>query len=144
MDKSSTNKYPTNKSDNIELRQKYNPILSKQVLQDEKEKGEKKREEKEEKKDERDEIEIFRLKPEEGKYYETAEYTRCVGRWPNEKYYTSNNLRYVGKFIKHESSGYGDAASHRGVFLINGNKEIVNYTYEGTTSFREVIKSNQC
>ena len=83
-------------------------------------------------------IEVFRLKPIENKYYETTTYTHKTGQFPNEKYYTINKLRYVGKFIRHESCGYRDNAIHWDIFDNNGNEEIVNYTYEGTTCFIEV------
>lgn len=84
------------------------------------------------------EIEVFRLTPEKDKYYETTTYTHRIGHFPNEKYYTVNKLRYVGKFIRHESCGYRDNAIHWDIFDNNGNEEIVNYTYEGTTCFIEV------
>jgi len=84
------------------------------------------------------ETEIFRLTPATDKYYETATYTRRTGNWPNEKYYTFNPLRYVGKFIKHEQYGFGDGARVYAIFDNNGKMETVQYTYEGTTCFREV------
>lgn len=78
------------------------------------------------------EIEVYRLTPEEGKCYEYAECTRKEGSWPNEQYYTTNSLIYVGKFIRHESKGYRDNAEHWDVFE-NG---IVTYSYSGNTCFR--------
>lgn len=86
------------------------------------------------------EVEVFRLTPQEGKYYQTAEWTRCEGNWPNVKYYSTNKLKYVGKFIRHESMGYRDNASHWDIFDNNGVEEIVNYTYEGTTSFVDITE----
>ena len=85
-----------------------------------------------------EEIEVYRLTPENGKYYETTTYTRKVGRWPNEKYYTTNPLRYVGEFIKHYQRGYGDGAQHWDMYMNNNEEERVDYEYEGTTCFREV------
>lgn len=85
------------------------------------------------------EIEVYRLTPEVGKYYKTAEYTRKTGRYPNEKYFTTNTPKYVGKFVKTEQYGFGDGAKAYSVFNNNGNLETVAYTYEGTTCFREVI-----
>jgi len=86
------------------------------------------------------ETEVYRITPEKGKYYETAIYTRKVGRWPNEKYYTTKPLRYVGEFIKHHQTGYGDGAQHWDIYMNNGKEERVDYEYEGTTCFREVSK----
>jgi len=84
------------------------------------------------------EQEVFRLTLIVGEYYDTSIYTRREGKWPNEKYYTTNELRYVGKFVRHEQIGFGDGAQHKGIFIRYGNIEIVNYTYEGTTCFRQI------
>jgi hypothetical protein len=84
------------------------------------------------------EIEVFRLTPEKDKYYQTTTYTHIIGQFPNQKYYTTNNLRYVGNFIRHESCGYHDNSIHWDIFDNNGIEEIVKYTYEGTTCFIEV------
>ena len=86
------------------------------------------------------EVQVFRLTPQEGKHYQTTLWTRRVGNWPDEKYYSTNELKYVGKFIRHESVGYRDNAQHWDIFDNDGKEEIVNYTYEGTTSFVEIIK----
>jgi len=77
------------------------------------------------------EIEVFRLTPEKDKYYKTTTYTHRSGQFPNHKYYTLNKLRYVGKFIRHESCGYHDNAIHWDIFDNNGIEEIIYYTYEG-------------
>ena len=61
-----------------------------------------------------------------------------VGRWPNELYYSTNPIRYVGRFVKHIRYGYGDGGSCDAYFDNNGKEERVGYTYEGTTCFREV------
>jgi len=84
------------------------------------------------------ETEVYRLTPEEGKYYEYAECTRKAGKYPNERYYTTKPLQYVGKFIKHNSVGYGDNADHWATFE-NG---VVHYSYEGNTCFKEVSQEN--
>lgn len=83
---------------------------------------------------------VFRLTPEIGKCYETVIYTRREGKWPNEKYYTTLPLTYVGEFMYHSSTGYRDNASHQDTFNHNGEKVVVRYTYEGTTCFRECEK----
>jgi hypothetical protein len=87
------------------------------------------------------ETEVFRLrKLVPGKYYETAEYTRKTGSYgmQNEKYYTTNPLRYVGKYVKTERVGWGDGGRGWEIFEKDGQKIEVEYTYEGTTCFREV------
>ena len=80
------------------------------------------------------ECEVFRMTPEKGKYYKTTTYTRKN----NNKYYSTNELRYVGKYIRHASYGFRDSAEHYAIFEKNGIEEIVHYTYEGTTCFIEV------
>ena len=82
------------------------------------------------------ETEVYRLTPEEGECYEYAECTRKEGRYPNERYYTTNSLIYVGHFIRHESRGYRDNAEHWDVFE-NG---IVTYSYSGNTCFRVGVR----
>ena len=86
-----------------------------------------------------EEVEVYRLDPQVGKYYETAEYTRKTGTWGqrNERYYTTNTPRYVGLFIRTERSGYGDSGRVWSIFDDNGKRVQVEYSYEGTTSFRE-------
>jgi hypothetical protein len=82
-------------------------------------------------------MEVFRLTPVLGKKYETAIYTRCEGKWPNQKYY-ADKVEYVGEFIRHDYEGYRDNAIHWDTFLLNNTQIKVFYTYEGTTCFREV------
>lgn len=85
------------------------------------------------------EIEVFRLTPELGKYYETALLTRREGRFPDQKYYTIHTPQYVGKFMIQMRSGYGDGVQVVDIFENEkGEKVNVNYTYEGTTAYREV------
>ena len=85
------------------------------------------------------EIEVFRLTPELNKYYETALLTRKEGRYPDEKYYTTNTPRYVGKFMIQIRTGYGDGVQVVDIFENEkGEKVNVYYTYEGTTAYREV------
>ena len=80
------------------------------------------------------ECEVFRITPEEGKYYKTTTYTNMK----NNKYFSTNELRYVGKYLRHASCGFRDAAEHYAIFDKYGVEEIVKYTYEGTTCFVEV------
>ena len=85
------------------------------------------------------EIEVFRMQPVVNKCYEHAEYTRREGRYPNERYFTNVPPRYVGEFIRQERGGWGDNGWATDYFRdLNGNEVVVNYSYEGRTSFREV------
>ena len=86
------------------------------------------------------EIEVFRISPEPGYYYETTEFTRSQGSFQekNERFYTTNPMRYVGKFVKHLCFGYGDGATHIDIFDDNGKEIQVYYSYDCTTSFRKV------
>ena len=83
-------------------------------------------------------IEVFRLTPEVGKCYSTAEFTEKVGRYPNiELYYTTYPLRYVGRYLRTERYGSGDGMTATSFFDNNGIINMVEYTYEGTTCFVE-------
>ena len=87
------------------------------------------------------EIEVFRItpNPEINKCYEHAEATRVEGRFPNERYFTTNTPRYVGRFIKRVRQGFGDGGRITDYFEDNnGNEQTVDYSYEGKTCFREV------
>ena len=89
--------------------------------------------------DQQEEIEVFRMEPTVGKYYETAEWTRKTGTWRegNERYFTTNVTRYVGKFVRSERMGYNDSCRVWAIFDDNGKRVQIEYNYEGTTSFRE-------
>lgn len=91
------------------------------------------------------ENEVYRLLPQEGRYYKTTTFTREVGKWPNKRYYSTNELKYVGKFIKNISYGYHDDTELWSIFDNNGIEELVKYTDDGTTTFVEtypIIDSN--
>ena len=82
-------------------------------------------------------VEVFRLTPILGKCYSTAEYTIKVGSYPNERYFTTYELRYVGRYLRTERYGSGDGMTATSFFDVNGIINLVEYTYEGTTSFLE-------
>jgi hypothetical protein len=84
------------------------------------------------------EEEIFLISPQLNKAYETAIYTRKTGIHPNQKYYTTNSVVYVGIMIKEVIYNHRDAFCGYVLFSKNGIEEKVEYTYEGTTCFREV------
>jgi hypothetical protein len=85
------------------------------------------------------EIEVFRITPEEGKCYEHIEATRSqyIGAG-NRRYFSTNQPRYVGRFIRHESQGYGDGGHSWDIFKDGGEENRVDYSYEGNTCFIEV------
>lgn len=85
------------------------------------------------------EMEVFRISPEEGKCYEHIEATRSqyVGGNVNRKYFSTNQPKYVGKFIRVEQSGYGDGGQVWAIFNDDGRDNRVEYSYEGTTCFIE-------
>jgi len=70
--------------------------------------------------------------------YEYALYTRREGRYPNEKYYTTNPLQYLGKFTHNEEWGYGDQHGGAHNFNDNGTPHRIVLDYEGKTCFRKV------
>jgi hypothetical protein len=86
------------------------------------------------------EFEVFRITPEVGeKCYEYAESTRTEGIWPKERRFTNVQPLYVGRLIRFETGGYGDNGWRRDYFQDNnGREQVVNYSYEGRTCFREV------
>jgi hypothetical protein len=87
-------------------------------------------------------VEVFRQTPKVGKFYEYAECTEKIGSYSNgnQRYFTTNPLRYVGEYIRHEQCGGGDGADHWAIFDDDNGKEIrIEYSYEGNTCFKEVI-----
>jgi hypothetical protein len=74
----------------------------------------------------------------EGKCYEYAEATRVINRpYVEKRYYTENPLRYVGKFVKHITSGYEVYPKlHAYVFDLYGEEIIVDFS--SRSCFREV------
>ena len=91
------------------------------------------------------EIQVFRLTPKEGQTYYYAECTRKVHNkkdWCDTKYYTTNNLAYVGVFVSHNSVGCRDNAHHWDIFDRNGTKVIVHYSYGGNTCYLDFDESN--
>ena len=80
-------------------------------------------------------IEMFRINnflPD--KKYEFAHRTSVEGRWPSERYFTTNPPLYLGKHIRSERWGYGDNGGGAEHF----EEGSVTYDYEGLTCFREV------
>jgi hypothetical protein len=81
----------------------------------------------------------YSIVPEVGHCYEYAEATRKQGKYPNERYFTTNPLRYVGEFIRSVRGGNSEYGGFCAYFLDNhGKEQRVDYSYEGKTCFREV------
>jgi hypothetical protein len=70
-----------------------------------------------------------------GKCYEHIEATRSVGDY---EYYSTDQPKYVGKYVRTERYGWGDAEKSIAIFDDNGKENRVNYSYEGNTCFKEV------
>jgi len=89
-------------------------------------------------------VEVFRIvKFVPGKEYEFAFYTTREGIWPNERYFTTNPLKYLGKYTYSKRfGGFGDGSSGSEHFINDGNEVEVEYDYEGKTCFREVQRAN--
>jgi hypothetical protein len=88
------------------------------------------------------EIEVFRMggniKWIVGQSYSFALYTRREGKYPNEKYYTTNELKYIGKYVKTQhTGGYRDNSQYIEIFDDNGIEVIVPLDYEGRSCFKK-------
>jgi hypothetical protein len=87
---------------------------------------------------EKREVEVFRIiNFDKTIEYGYAYYTKKEGRYPNEKYYTTNEIKYAGKHKESVTLGnFGDGHGGYEVFINNkGEKTIVNYDYEGKLCF---------
>ena len=83
------------------------------------------------------EVEVFRFTTfEKDVNYAVALKTRTVGSYPNEKYYTTNELNFVGKH-KH-SSRWGDNSGGSETFDNNGKITEIVYDYAGNMCFVSV------
>ena len=85
------------------------------------------------------EVEVFRIcKFNKNKNYSFALYTRKKGIYPDkEYYYTTNQLQFLGKYIKSERWGWHDGSGGAEYFDNNGKITRIEYDYDGTTCFRE-------
>lgn len=84
------------------------------------------------------ETEVFRISPVVDKCYEHIEATRSQYMGGNHRYFSTNQPRYVGKFVRQERRGYGDGGEVWAIFNDNGTENRVDYSYEGYTCFIEV------
>ncbi len=82
------------------------------------------------------EVEVFRLCSFDKEVnYSFALKTRTIGKYPNERYYTTNNLKFVGKHVSSARWGYGDNGGGAETFNDNGRITEIVYDYEGNTCF---------
>ena len=87
------------------------------------------------------EEQVFRLSGADfdtSKCYEFALKTRTEGNFPREKHYTTNKLRYLGKYTGREDWGYGDNSGGAVTFVNGEETNRIVYDYDGKTCFREV------
>jgi hypothetical protein len=85
------------------------------------------------------ETEVFRLSTfDPNLNYAFALKTKTVGKWPNEKHYTTYPLQYLGKFVKSARWGWHDIAGGSEQFDDNGKITEIIYDYEGRTCFTVV------
>lgn len=90
-------------------------------------------------------LEIFRvIHFDKNVEYGYSYYTKKEGNYPNEKYYTTNEIKYLGKYKESISLGhYGDGHSGYEVFINNkGEIKTVEYDYEGKLGFIILSKDN--
>lgn len=92
------------------------------------------------------EVEVFRLTTfDTNKCYAFASETKTVGKWPNQKYYATKPLQYVGAYMYSERWGNGDSRGGAENFKdMDGNIKRVVYDYDGMTCFREMECNNTC
>lgn len=84
------------------------------------------------------ETEVFRITPEVGKCYKSALATRKhYLEEGKRKYFTTNPLEYMGKFIKGVSDGWGDGAHYYEVYDLKGTEKKLDYDYDGNTCLVE-------
>jgi hypothetical protein len=82
------------------------------------------------------EVEVFRLNTfDKNLTYSFALKTRTHGSYPNEKYYTTNKLQYLGKHVSSARWGYHDNSGGSETFDDNGKRTEIVYDYEGHTCF---------
>lgn len=88
------------------------------------------------------EKEVFRIcNFEKNVNYAFALKTRTEGSWPNQRYYTTHVLQYVGKHVNSARWGYRDNGGGSETFDNNGVKTEIVYDYEGNTCFTVSCKT---
>lgn len=87
------------------------------------------------------ETEVYKLSEfDKNKNYEFALRTRTIGLWPNEQHFTTNQMKFLGKYVRSERwGGWGDGSSGAEIFDNNGVTTRIEYDYDGRTCFRVVV-----
>ena len=81
----------------------------------------------------------FEQEQNKGKCYAFALRTSKSGKWPNETYFTTNPLQYLGSHMHSEEWGQGDGGGGAETFIDNEGKTTrIEYDYDGNTCFVEV------
>lgn len=90
------------------------------------------------------EREVYRMVEfDKTKCYEFTLYTRREGMFPNERWFTKNDMLYVGYHVRSERWGFGDGSGGAEFFLGENSKETrIEYDYAGHTCFRVVPPRN--
>lgn len=86
-------------------------------------------------------IQVFRdISPIVGRHYQTAFYTEKINinKSPYSIYYTTNPLRYLGKYVRSITTGYRDAVQHKEYYNNNGVEIELEYDYDGKTCLLEI------
>ena len=85
-------------------------------------------------------IELFKIIPVPGIFYELANYTIKCGTYPDYKYYTDNPPIYVGQFVNKYLAGYRDGEYIKCYYIFhhNGVEIKVDCTDDRYICFREV------
>lgn len=88
------------------------------------------------------EVEVFRIiNFDKNNEYGYAHYTKKTGKYPNEKYYTTNEIKYAGKYKESISWGnFGDGHGGCEIFINEKGEKKVDYDYEGKLCFINIIK----
>ena len=85
---------------------------------------------------EKTEIQVYRIDPKVGKHYWYAESTR---KYNDNIHFTTNDLEYVGEFVRKARRGSGDGSVSYAYFKRDGSESerIITYSYWGHTCFIE-------
>jgi hypothetical protein len=83
--------------------------------------------------------EVFRIiNFDKNKNYSFALYTSSIGIYPEKvRYYTTNKLQFLGKYIKSERWGWHDGRGGAEYFDNSGVVTRIEYDYDGKTCFTE-------